>query len=82
MVLSNEVKEHLDKFGWQSINFATLHPIDIERIENLFKTILDNGLDYEVDDIKKRLEVLTLGMPALAKEHIVDIAQEMKLNHA
>ena len=53
MVLSgSQVKKILIKINDAVINPTTNHPLDEERVRNLFKDILEQGLKYEVSDIQ------------------------------
>ena len=53
MVLSgSQVKEILNKINKAVTNPTTIHPLDEEKVRNLFKDILEQDVRYEIGDIE------------------------------
>ena len=81
-MLSEEVKIRLKEFNWEGINTATLHPLDIQRLYEHFRSILNDGLDYDIDCFEKWLNTFFLGLDRVVKSHIFDIAREVRISHS
>ena len=62
---------------WPQINLATLNEGNIEYLEKTFKYLLDNHMQYTIDDMDLWLKNHFLGFHQDTKGHILDIAKEV-----
>ena len=82
MPLSNEVKCRLEQaINWPRINVAMLHPKDIEGLENAFRGLIDNDMDYLIDDMDVWLKTYFVGQHEETRKFILKIAREVKDSH-
>ena len=82
MPLSNEVKCRLEEaINWPRINVAMLHPRDIENIENAFRGLIENGMDYSIDDMDVWLKTYFIGQHEETRKFILTLAKEVKDSH-
>ena len=82
MPLSNEVKCKLEEtINWPRINVAMLPPRDIENIENAFRGLIENGMDYSIDDMDIWLKTYFIGQHEETRKFILKLAKEVKDSH-
>jgi len=82
MPLSNEVKCRLEEsINWPRINVAMLHPKDIEGLEKSFSELIDNGMDYLIDDMDAWLRTYFMGEHEDTRKFILDLAKQVKDRH-
>lgn len=76
MVLTeSQVKEILNKIDHAVINPTTIHPLDEERVESLFKNMLKHDVKYEVSDIQTIVDHLDPKYREYSRERIFHIAE-------
>ncbi len=63
------------------INVAMLHPRDIENIENAFRGLIENRMDYSIDDMGVWLKTYFIGQHEDTREFILKLAKEVKDSH-
>ena len=79
MPLSNETKCRLEEsINWPRINVAMLHPSDIERLEKAFRGLIDDGMDYSIDDLDTWLKTYFIGEHEDTRKNILNIARDSK----
>jgi len=82
MPLSNELKCRLEEaINWPRINVGILHPRDIENIENAFRGLIENGMDYSIDDMDVWLKTYFIGQHEDTRKFILKLAKEVKDSH-
>ena len=75
MVLSKmQVKEIINKINVAVINPTTIHPLDEEKVESLFKNMLKRDVKYEVSDIQTIIGLLNPEYREYTKKTICHIA--------
>ena len=76
MVLSgSQVKEILNKINKAVTNPTTIHPLDEEKVRNLFKNMLKQDVRYEISDIKTIVGHLNPKYREYSRERIFHIAE-------
>ena len=79
MTLSNRAQRILRyNIQWGRINTTTLHPNDIERMEKVFKYLIDNNMGYEINEMDAWLNMHFLGVHEDTRQHLLDISKEVK----
>jgi len=78
MTLSYRAQKILeDNIQWPRINITTLHEDDIQRMEKVFKYLIDNDMDYEINEVDAWLNMHFMGVHEDTREHIFEIATEV-----
>ena len=76
-MISTRAKRILEKrIHWLRLNVTTLHENDIERLERMFRYLIDNDMEYSVDDMDKWLRLHFMGLHQETRQHILDIAKQ------
>lgn len=77
-MISTRAKRILEKrIHWLRINVTTLHENDIERLERMFRYLIDNDMEYSIDDVDEWLRLHFMGFHEETRQHILDIAKQV-----
>jgi len=63
---------------WPRINVTTLHENDVVRIEKNFKYMIDNDMDYTINEVDAWLNTHFMGVHEDTRQHILEIAKDVK----
>jgi len=79
MTLSYRAQKILeDNISFPRINIAYLHDNDIESIVKCFKYLIDNDMDYTLNDIDVWSNKYFLGLHEQTRQYIFEMAKAVK----